>query len=172
MENSKILERKKQLSEIRRTMFPMSMSEAEQWRKYKYEDARHHMFNIAIDVYYKLKFDFSDVYSASQDEKIKMGGQFVKNIFRLCFNIYHQQQMLIDAKKRYYNDQDITDSLIIRISPLSHEGGIFLRFFASFFAVFHDIFSQDPPVHHPITLILSRGFPSRCHDAYTLWILC
>lgn len=111
MENQNILERKKQLSEIRKNLFPMSMSEAEQWRTYKTSDARYYVYRIGVDTYQRLKFDFSDVYSASQDEKIKMGNQFIKNIFWLCFNIYYQQQTLI-RDRQYHRSQEDVDNLV------------------------------------------------------------
>lgn len=111
MESQNILERKKQVSEIRREIFPMSMKEAEQWRKYKTSDARYYVYGIGVDTYQRLRFDFSDVYSASQDEKIKMGNQLIKNIFWLCFNIYHQQQMLIRDEKYHLSQEDV-DNLV------------------------------------------------------------
>lgn len=87
------------------------MKEAEQWRKYKTSDARYYVYGIGVDTYQRLRFDFSDVYSASQDEKIKMGNQFIKNIFWLCFNIYYQQQTLI-RDRQYHRSQEDVDNLV------------------------------------------------------------
>lgn len=108
-----ISERKKQLSKSRKNMFPMTKKETEDWYKNATKNyKRCNVYESTHSVYWKLHFDFSDVYSATQEEKIKMGNQFVKNIFRLCFMICNRQKRLLDAREKYCYEQELHDDMI------------------------------------------------------------